>query len=53
MFLIIFLKRFKANGMHKTKNDARIDFPLYEPLDLSEYVNDDKAKFELYGIINH
>lgn len=36
MFLIIFLKRFKTTGIHKTKNDARIDFPINDQLDLTE-----------------
>lgn len=35
VYLIIFLKRFKVDGHHKSKNDARIDFPLHEPLDLT------------------
>lgn len=51
--LIVCLKRFTPDGMHKLNN--LIDFPI-DDLDLSKYVqgyNPSKYKYELYGICNH
>ena len=51
--LIITLKRFSSNGMHK--NNSFVHFPL-DILDLSKYVVGYKAstyKYRLFGVANH
>lgn len=52
--LIITLKRFSPNGMHK--NNVFVDFPVDNILDLSKYVVGYKAniyKYKLFGVANH
>ena len=51
--LIITLKRFSSNGMHK--NESLVRFPI-DVLDLSQYVVGYKAnthKYKLFGVANH
>jgi len=52
--LIITLKRYSPDGRYK--NNALIDFPTDDNLDLSKYVIGSKSstyKYRLYGVANH
>lgn len=52
--LIITLKRFSADG--RRKNCALVNFPVDQPLDLSEYVAGYRSKshkYSLFGVANH
>jgi ubiquitin C-terminal hydrolase len=51
--IVIALKRFSHDGMHKI--NSLVDFPL-EKLDLKDYVkgyNPEKYMYNLYGVCNH
>ena len=52
--LMITLKRYSSDGRHK--NNALVDFPTDQPLDLSKYIIGYKAtsyKYKLFGVANH
>lgn len=51
-YLFLHIKRFSRNNFFKEKNSTIVNFPI-KNLDLSEYVGESKAVYDLVGNIIH
>ncbi|CAK7915566.1 ubiquitin carboxyl-terminal hydrolase 12 [[Candida] anglica] len=51
--LTIHLKRFESARSFSDKIDMVVDFPVNEPLDMSEFVQDNDSKYDLIAVDNH
>jgi len=53
--LVVHLKRFSQNGMHRSKLSTRVNLPTNEDLDIADFCHkpNTEMRYELVGMVNH